>query len=233
MRELPGAASGLLSYFTRHRTIANLVMVLMLMTGIAALPNMRAQFFPDVIVDNVQVRVAWEGAGAEDVDAGIVQPLETVLLAVEGVISSDSYSREGSGRIVLEFEPGRDMGRASDDIQTAVDSVTTLPDEAEEPTVRRGAWRDRVTDVVITGPVDPMQLGQFADELIARLFERGVTRTTVRGVAAPQTTIEVPSVNLIAHDVTMADIAAAIAEEVDTDPAGDVSGANARVRTGV
>ena len=233
VRELPGAAQGILSYFTRHRTIANLVMVLMLMTGLAALPNMRAQFFPDVIVDNVQVNVSWEGAGAEDVDEGIIQPLETVLLGVEGVESSVSYSREGGGRITLDFEPGWDMGRASDDVQTAVDSITTLPDDAEDPVVRRGAWRDRVTDVVITGPVDPQQLGQFADELVARLFERGVTRTTIRGVANPLTTIEVPSVNLIANDITMAEIANAIAEEVDTDPAGDVDGANARVRTGV
>ena len=60
----------------------------------------------------------------------------------------------------------------------------------------------------------------------------GVTRTTIRGIAAPQTMIEVPSINLIAFDVTMAQIAAAVAGEVNADPAGDVAGANARVRTG-
>jgi hypothetical protein len=32
--------------------------------------------------------------------------------------------------------------------------------------VRRGAWRDRVTDVVITGPVGVDQLGRFADEFV-------------------------------------------------------------------
>jgi len=232
VRDIPNAAGGLLSYFVRHRTAANLLLVLMVVAGLAAAPNMRAQFFPDVIIDNVNVTVAWQGAGAEDVDSGIVQVLEPALLSVEGVESSNSASREGNAYISLEFEPGWDMSRAADDVQSAVDQVTTLPDDAEEPSVVRGAWRDRVTDVVITGPVSPQQLGLFADELVTRLFAQGVSRTTIQGVAAPETLIEVPSANLIAHDVTMAQIAAAIAGEVTGDPAGDVDGANARVRTG-
>ena len=231
-RQVSGTAGGALSYFVRHRTAANLLLVVLLVAGVVAAPNMRAQFFPDVIVDNVTVLTSWDGAGADDVDTAIVQVLEPVLLAVEGVESSSSTSREGRASVTLDFDPGWDMARAAADVQTAVDAITTLPDDAEEPTVRRGAWRDRVTDIVITGPIAPAQLGRFADELVTRLFAVGVTRTTIQGVAAPQTMVEVPSSKLIAFDVSMAEIAAAIAEEVDADPAGDVSGANARVRTG-
>lgn len=231
-REIPPAAGGILSYFTRHRTLANLLLVLLLAAGAVAIPNMRAQHFPDVIIDDVTVSVSWDGAGAEDVDAGVVQVLEPTLLAVEGVESARSNSTEGRGAITLEFEPNWDMSRAADDVQTAVNAVTTLPEDADEPTVRRGVWRDRVTDVVISGPVSPQQLGLFADELVTRLFAQGVTRTTIRGVAAPQLLVEVPSARLIAYDVSMADIATAIAAEVDANPAGDVTGANARVRTG-
>ncbi len=232
MRDLSRPAGGLLSYFTRHRTAANLLLLLLLIMGSAAIPKMRAQFFPDVIVENVTVNVTWEGAGPEDVDGAIVQALEPTLLAVDGVEESAATSREGAASIVLDFEPGWDMARAADDVQTAVDAITTLPEEADDPTVRRGAWRDRVTDVVISGPIAPAQLANFADELLVRLFEVGVTRTTIRGLAAPRTLVEVPSASLITHDISMSDIAAAIAEEVDADPAGDVSGANARVRTG-
>ena len=229
---MPSAAGGLLSYFVRHRTAANLLLVVLLVAGMAAAPNMRAQFFPDVIIDNVTVNTVWRGAGAEDVDTAIIQVLEPALLAVEGVESSSSTSREGSGTIMLEFDPGWDMARAANDVQSAVDAITTLPEEAEDPNVRRGAWRDRVTDVVITGPIAPEQLGRFADEFVTRLFAVGVTRTIIQGVASPQTMVEVPSSKLIAYDVSMAEIAAAIASEVDADPAGDVEGANARVRTG-
>ena len=232
VRDLGKSAGGILSYFARHRTAANLLLVVLVVLGLFSFPKMRAQFFPDVIIDNVSVSVRWDGAGAEDVDAGIVQLLQPALQAVEGVESSSARSREGSASITLEFEPGWDMGRAAEDVNTAVESVSNLPDEAETPEVRRGRWSDRVTDVVITGPVGVSQLGNFADEMVTRLFAAGVTRSTIRGVAAPETIVEVTSLNLIRHDISMQTIADAIASEVEADPAGDVSGA-ARVRTGV
>ncbi|MEM9798389.1 MAG: efflux RND transporter permease subunit [Pseudomonadota bacterium] len=223
---------GLLSYFTRHRTAANLLLVLMLAVGVMAVPNMRAQFFPDVIVENVTVSVEWEGAGAGDVDRGIVQVLEPALRSVEGVTNSEATSQEGSARIVLEFEPGRDMAAATDDVQVAVDGVTGLPEGIEEPDIRQARWRDRVTDVIVTGPVGVEQLARITDEFNARLFSEGVTRTTIRGVAAPEVVIEVTTDSLLRNGVTMAEIARAVGAEAQASPAGDVTGANARVRTG-
>ncbi len=232
-RRVSGIAGGILSYFARHRTAANLLLVMLVAAGLAAAPRMRSQFFPDIIIDSVSVSVAWKGAGADDVDGAIVQLLEPALLAVEGVESSSSLSREGRASIGLEFEPGWDMSRAADDVQAAVDAVGNLPEAAEDPFVRRGAWRDPVTDVVITGPVGLDQLGRFADEFVTRLFAVGVTRTTVQGVAAPETIVEIPSLSLRQHDVTMAQIARAIAQEAEADPAGDVGGGTTRIRTGV
>ncbi|MFN3661152.1 efflux RND transporter permease subunit [Yoonia sp.] len=229
---LTASAGGILSYFTRHKTAANLLLVLMLTAGVLAIPNMRAQFFPDVIIDNVTVNVSWSGAGAEDVDAAIVQVLEPVLLTVDGVVSSSSRSTEGSARISLEFEPGYDMDRAAEDVQIAMDGASNLPADADDPSIRRGGWSDRVTDVVIAGPVGVDQLGRFADEFSTRLFAEGVTRVSVQGVAAPSILVEVPSLSLIEHDIGMADISQRIAEETSAAPAGDVS-SNARVRTGV
>ncbi len=230
--KLSAGAGGILSYFTRHRTAANLLLVLMLTAGLMAMPNMRAQFFPDVVVDDLDVSVTWSGAGAEDVDTAIVQVLEPVLLAVQGVTASESRSSEGRATITLEFEPGYDIDRAAEDVQLAVDGASNLPADAEDPSVSRGGWSDRVTDVVITGPVGVDQLGRFADEMSNRLFAEGVTQVFVQGVAAPSTIVEVPSLSLIQHDIGLAEISARIAEEAEADPAGDVS-ANARVRTGV
>jgi multidrug efflux pump subunit AcrB len=229
---LSKGAGGILSYFTRHRTAANLLLVLMLSAGLFAFPNMRAQFFPDVVVDDLSVNVAWSGAGAEDVDAAIVQVLEPILLAVEGVTSSASTSQEGRASIRLEFEPGYDIDRAAEDVQLAVESTNSLPTDADDPQIRRGGWRDRVTNVVITGPVSVDQLGRFADEMVVRLFAEGVTKVSIRGVAAPSTIVEVPSLSLVEYDIGLSDIAERIREEAAADPAGDVSN-SARVRTGV
>ena len=233
MARAPAAGHGLLSYFTRHATVANLLLVVLIAVGAATLPKMRAQFFPDVVVDNVRVSVSWDGAGADDIDAAIVQPLEPALLAVEGVTSSAARSTEGRARITLEFEPGWDMSRAAADVEEAVGGVSTLPEDADPPEVTRGAWRDPVTDVVVSGPVGVDQLARFADEMVARLFVDGVTRTTIQGVVAPRTVVEVTSGALILNDVTMSEIAAAIGEEAATDPAGNVASGAARVRTGV
>jgi len=108
------------------------------------------------MTSGIPVSVQWSGAGAEDVDDAIVQVLQPALLAVEGVTTTSSSSYEGTARIRMEFEPGWDMAKATEDVQLAVDATSNLPEDAEDPTVRRGQWSDRVTDVVITGPVAPL-----------------------------------------------------------------------------
>ncbi len=226
-------AVGILAYFARHRTAANLVMLIMVVAGFATIPQMRSQFYPDVIIEEVSVSVVWPGAGAEDVDSAVVQVLEPALLAVEGVVESGARATEGRAVIDLGFEPGWNMTRAAEDVQSAVAAAGTLPDGAEEPVVRRSNWRDRVTDVVITGPVSVDQLGRFADEFVVRLFAEGISRTTIQGVAAPQTVVEVTSAALIRHDVTMAEIARAIGAEAAADPAGELGDGAARLRTGI
>lgn len=227
-----GAFGGLLTYFTRHRTAANLLLLMLLAIGLAVIPQMRTQFFPDVVVDDVTVQVTWDGAGAEDVDRAIVALLEPALQGVEGVTESSATAREGSARISVEFEPGWDMARATDDVRVAVDEVDDLPEDAEDPTIRRSTWRDRITDVVVSGPVGVDQLARFSDEFVARLFEAGITRTTIRGIAAPETLIEVRTLDLIRHDLTLREIADAVAGAVDSAPSGDIAGGSARVRTG-
>jgi multidrug efflux pump subunit AcrB len=206
-------------------------MLLMLAGGLFALTKIRAQYFPDVVQAEVTVQVSWPGAGAEDVDRAIVQVLEPSMLAIEGVTDVISRATEGNARVTLEFEPGQDLARAAEDVQTAVDAINLLPEAAEDPVVRRGAWRDQVTDVVLTGPVSTEQLGRFADEFVARLFLAGITRTTIQGLAAPEILVEVPTVALMQHDITMADIADAIAAETRAEPAGEMGGM-ARLRSG-
>ncbi len=233
MRRLPDSAGGLLSYFTRHRTASNLILVIMLVLGIAASTKIRSQFFPDVVIDNVSVTVLWDGAGPEDVDNGIIALLEPALLNVEGIESTSSRAREGVASISLDFQANWDMARAAEDVKVAVDAVSGLPEGADEPTVRRGAWRDRVTDVIISGPVSTDQLSRFADEFSGRLFLNGVTRVSIRGVSAPEISVEVSEASLIQNDISLSEIADAIGQEAEADPAGDVAGGTARVRTGV
>jgi multidrug efflux pump subunit AcrB len=224
---------GLLSYFVRHRTAANLALALMLLSGLYAALTMRAQFFPDIVIERVTVTVAWTGAGPEEVDAQIVAVLDPVLLAVEGVESSAAAAREGAATISLEFEPGWDMGRAVDDVSAAVDRIDNLPDTAETPRVRRIAYRDRVTDVMLWGPAPAEQLARYAVEFQSRLFAAGVARTTLDGAPDPVIRVSVPEAALVRHDLSIEAIAAAARDAATAMPAGDVGPGGARVRAGV
>jgi multidrug efflux pump subunit AcrB len=225
-------AVGVFRYFTRHKTAANLLLVMMLVAGLAAIPQMRAQFFPDVVVDNVSIDIRWPGAGAEDVDAAIVQIVGPVLQAVEGVADISTQSTEGRARFTIEFETGWDMARGSAEVQDALDAVTNLPEDAEAPVTRRSGWSDRVTNIVVTGPLAVDQLARIADEFAVRLFDAGITRTDVNGIASGEVMVEVPSRNLIEYDLTLNDIAQVIRAAVSTDPTGDIASGTARVRTG-
>jgi multidrug efflux pump subunit AcrB len=221
----------LIRYFARHRTVANLLMVLMLAVGVAAATQMRAQYFPDIVVNEVDVTITWGGAGAEEVDRAIVQLVEPVMLTVEGVAAVGSRASEGRARIEVEFEANHDLATAERDVQAAVDALTTLPDGADDPVVAASGWRDRVTDVLISGPVGVDQLARFADEFIQRLFAEGISRATVTGLADPETVVEVATATLMRHDLTMAEVAEAIGNAARAAPAGELGG-TARLRSG-
>ncbi|WP_228461343.1 efflux RND transporter permease subunit [Paracoccus liaowanqingii] len=223
---------GLLGLFVRHATLANLLLAVMVVAGLYSAPRLRAQFFPDTVVQQIQVSVRWDGAGADDVDRSVVGVLEPALMAVEGVALTESQASQGAARITLEFEPDWDMSRATGEVETAIAGAGDLPEGTEDPEVTRRAWRDSVTDVVISGPAGLDQLGRIADDLTNRLYARGVTRLTVTGLSAPETLVELRMADLVRHDVTLEQIAATIAAAAAPTPAGDVAQGGSRVRTG-
>ncbi len=222
-----------LDYMVRHRTAANLLLALMLIAGLAAGTQIRTQFFPDFVREEVDVDVSWPGAGPDDLDRSVVEILGPQLLAINGVDEATSVSREGRASINLEFEDGWDMGQATDEVKAAVDQArSSLPDGIEEPVVSRGVYRDRVTDVVIYGPVDIDQLARFTEDLQTVLFRGGVTRVSIQGLANPIIRINVGESMLVRHDLSLREIADVVSAEMETTPAGDVSGSGARLRTG-
>ncbi|MEL7465868.1 MAG: efflux RND transporter permease subunit [Pseudomonadota bacterium] len=231
-RAASGAFGAIISYFTRHRTAANLLLVLMLVGGFFSATQLRSQYLPDFVIETVTVNVVWPGAGPEDVDRAIVGVIEPRMLAIEGVVSTSATASEGSARIIAEFEEGWDMGQATDEVKSAIDAISNLPDSAEDPIVQRGRYRDRVTDVVIHGPVETDQLTRFAQEFQEELFQNGVTRTSIRGGHEPIIRVDAPEAALIRHDVALSDIASAIAAGTEANPAGDVSAGATRIRTG-
>ena len=104
---MTSASRGLIALFARHRTAANLLMVLMILFGALGLARMNTQFFPTFGIDWISASVTWPGASAEDVDANVVAAIEPEVRFLDGVKRVVSQSVEGVGSIIIEFHAGR------------------------------------------------------------------------------------------------------------------------------
>jgi len=76
-------STSLLGVFARHRVAANLLMVMMLLSGAIALQKLNVQFFPNFELDVITVSTVWSGASSEDVETGITIPLEQRLRSLD------------------------------------------------------------------------------------------------------------------------------------------------------
>ena len=99
----PSLFGSFFGYFIAHSTIANLVLVLVVVLGFFSINKLRSQFFPDVIIETINISAYWPGAGAEDLDTGVVGYLEPSLLELEGIERIVSRSYEGVSRITIDF----------------------------------------------------------------------------------------------------------------------------------
>lgn len=222
--------TGILGYFVTHRTAANLLLMVMIVAGFAAATRLRAQFFPDVPVNTITVSVAWSGAAPKDMDQAIVSRIEPRLRVIDGVKTATAVSRQGAATITLEFQPGTDISVAMDDAKMAVDEIRDLPADIEKPVLRPGRWRDRVTDVLISGDLGIDQLYRIAEDFKTALFAKGVTLTSIDGISSPEVRINVRPRDLERFQVSLSDISAAIKAETGTQPIGRIESTGARVR---
>ena len=134
-----------------------------------------------MIIETIYVSVNWPGAGAEDLDSGVVGFLEPSLLELEGVEQIVSRSYEGVSRIKIDFISNWDMEKALDDVKLAVEEAQNLPDEIDDIDIKRRVWRDRVTNVVFSGPFSVQQLEKYSDEFLQILYSEGISKTSTQG----------------------------------------------------
>ena len=219
-------------YFIAHSTIANLVLVLVIVLGVFSISKLRSQFFPDVVIETISVSVNWSGAGAEDLDSGVVGYLEPSLLELEGIEKIVSRSYEGLSSITIDFLPNWDMNKALDDVKIAVEEAQNLPDDIDEIDVKRRVWRDRVTNIVFSGPFTVEQLEKYSDEFLQLLYKEGITKTTSRGGMEPIVRVVVPEISLLKNNLTLRELSNAVSVGASSRPAGETKDGLARLKAG-
>ena len=220
----PNRPPGMISLFARHPNAHNLLMAIMILTGLFFLRQLNTQFFPTIDVPAIIVNVIWSGASAEDVESSIIEALEPGLRSVAGVDKTRSLAREGFGSITLEFAIGTDMQRALSDIESAVNEVTTLPKESEKPQITRLLFFENVMSLSLSGPFSEQALKAYAIKIRNDLLRLGIDRVSFQGVRPDEILIEVSEENLRRYDLTLDHISRRISDSSEDLPSGTLSG---------
>jgi multidrug efflux pump subunit AcrB len=213
----------LLGVFTRHKVACNLLMLIMILAGVWALDRLNTQFFPNIALDMVSVRVEWTGASAEDVESAVTDPLEQQLRSLDGLRKMTSNSAEGSATITLEYEEGTDMGVALDQVKEQVALVRNLPPAAEAPEITRLIRYEPVARVLVTGAgTDIRELRALVQQMEQELLDRDIANIELVGLPEQEIAIQVPAAVLHELDLSLDDIADRVARVSQDLPAGSI-----------
>ncbi len=220
----PMTGSGLIQAFTRHPVAANLLMLLMLVAGFFGLPRINTQFLPSVEVPNISISIAWPGASPTDVADNILEAIEPEVRFLDDVKEVIAYAREGAATVSIEFNPNADMQKAQADVEQAIASITTFPDDSEEPSIRRRNFYEGIARLAISGPYSEQALKVIAKRIRDDLLGRGVDRVVINGVRDEEIWIEVEQEALRRLDLNLAEIADRISSSTRDLPSGTIEG---------
>ena len=129
--------------------------------GILAVMRIGVSQFPDVDNPTVSVSVSWPGASPEDIETGLINPIEDAISQVTGVQEITSSARQGSARITATFDISRNIDLALQDIQAKIaQTQRQMPASAQPPVVSKSNPDDQpIITVGVSGP--------FARQLLA------------------------------------------------------------------
>ncbi|MFQ5895998.1 MAG: efflux RND transporter permease subunit, partial [Nitrospinota bacterium] len=156
----------LIAAAARNPVFANLLMALLIVSGVVALIRIRSELIPQFSLDRIQVQVVWEGASPEEVEEGVCIKIEEALTGIEGIKKITSTAFEHRCQVVVQLESWvEDSRRSMDDIKDAVDRIDTFPDDIERPVVAEVKRIHQVLDLALYGDVSELALKRVAEEI--------------------------------------------------------------------
>ena len=210
----------ILSTFAHHKVAANLLMIIMILSGVFALSRLNVQFFPTFELDRVSVRVIWSGASSEDIEEGITIPLEQSLKSVDNIKNMTSTSAQNVSSIQMEFYDGTDMILALDKVKQKVDEFRNFPKDAEKPQVETLTRYEGVAKIILSGANDLQELRILANQFERELTRLGIDKVEINGLPDEEVSIEVPIEHLQYLELTLDEISSRINTFSQDMPAG-------------
>ncbi len=211
----------------KRPVFAAVLSMLIVVLGIASLLRLPIRELPDVDSAIISVNTSYTGAAPEIVDTDITAPIEGTIAGIAGVKTISSTSQRGGARTVIEFEPGRNIEEAANDVRDAVARVRTkLPTEVDEPRITKNdSNSDPVMRIAITSDrLSPAEITDFVERfLVDRLATLdGVAQVQMYGERRYAIRIWLDRRAMAARNLTVDDVESALERNNVELPAGEL-----------
>jgi multidrug efflux pump len=210
----------------RRPVLAWMLMFGTILFGIIAITRIGVSQFPDVDNPAVSVSISWPGASPEDVETGIINPIEDAMSQVTGVLTMTSSAKTGSARITATFDLSRNIDLALQDTQAKIAQAQRgLPTSAQVPIVSKSNPDDQpIITIGVSGPYSRQLLADVARYQIQDMLETvpGVGQVTMMGYLDRNIRIWVDAEKLVATGTTVTDVTTAITKQHISMPGGEL-----------
>jgi multidrug efflux pump subunit AcrB len=211
----------MIRYFAAHPTAANILMFVILMLGIAALPGLNKETFPEINPYQVRVSVNYPGASATEVEEGICNRLEDSTDGISFLEERSCVARDNVGVMVLDMLESGDMQQFIDDINSAIDAITDFPDDAEDPVVDELGRTRAVVSIAISADLTSSELKALAEYYRDRLLAiPEVPIVEVNGFSTHELSVRIKAETLRRYRLSIQDIANLVRQQALDLPAG-------------
>jgi HAE1 family hydrophobic/amphiphilic exporter-1 len=214
-----------------NRPVLILVLfALVIIVAVYSIPSIPLALMPSTDMPRMMVMTTYTGASPETVEKTVTKVLESSLCNVQGVKSMTSTSSDGSSMISLEFDYGKDMDKANNDIRDKIERISSsLPDDADTPTIMKmDADSQPIIKVAVRGNRSSEELKRLAEDTISPKFEQtdGVSSVSVLGGKTGVIRVDVSQNRLEAYGLTISAVTSALAAQNVELGAGKVTDLN-------
>ena len=219
-----------IDWFARNSVAANLLMMVILASGLIAIANSTQEVFPEFSLDMISVSVSYLGAGPAEVEEAVCVRIEEAVQGIDGIKQLTSTAMEGAGTVLIELETGADSRKVLDDVKSRIDAIVTFPQETEKPIIRELTSRREVLQIAVSGDADETTLKVLAERVrdeLAALPE--ITQVEVANARPYEIAIEVAEQDLRRHGLTFSQVANAVRRSSLDLPGGSVKTAGGEI----
>lgn len=188
--------------------------------------KMPQELNPKIDFPYVTVLTTYPGAGPNEIETLVSEPIEEAVGSIGNVRNVTSSSQEGVSTVVLEFELGTDLGEAAADVRDKVSAIKSqLPDDIDEPTILKlDIAAEPVMTIGLAGTLSPKEMRILADDTIKDRFAKigGVASVNVTGGEEREVAVAVDKARMQAYGVTLSQMLAAVRGSNLNLPAGSI-----------